>query len=206
MRRIAHAQNTPHRQQARHLRRQRADIHEHRLPRRKPARRVCGIGCRCQSQRLENFGAGHAARVPAHAMHQHRHALARQQQRQQRRQVGDPARTVVTRDNHRRVIAGRRDQCGKRRFGGLQETADFLDRLTFYPHGQQNGAQFQIRYPLLQHGRIQQFRVLARQAAGAILAAPNFLDETRGRQRRLRVGIFYDIFHAGRLHQHAPSL
>jgi len=43
--------------------------------------------------------------IVRHAMHQHRHAFARQQQGQQGCQVGHVAGAVVARNHHRRIVA-----------------------------------------------------------------------------------------------------
>ena len=79
------------------------------------AERLRGLGVghaggRRQAHRLEDFGGGDPARIARDAVHQHRHALARQQHGQQRRQVGHLARAVVAGDQHRRVVARRRRQ------------------------------------------------------------------------------------------------
>ena len=106
MRRIAHAHDPAQRQEPRELRRERRDRRE-----RQPARREAVLDFIVRrgvldAQFREDLGARHAARIVDDAVHQHRHAFAGEQHRQQRREVRLLARAVVARDRYRsRVVA-----------------------------------------------------------------------------------------------------
>ena len=154
MGRVAHAQDAAQRQLVGQRRRQGFDGHEGRAARGKGVLQLgagAGLG---QAHLAEDFGGGHAARVGAHAVHQRRHAFARQQQRQQRRQVGQLARAVVAGDEHRRVFSSGAGQRREGALGGVHEAGQLLDGFALDAHGKQNAAEFEVRHAVFQHGAI----------------------------------------------------
>jgi hypothetical protein len=116
-------------------------------------------------------------------VHQHRHTLARQQQRQQRRQVGHLAGAVIRRNHHRRKLARRRVERFEGRLGRIKKAGNLLHRLALDAHRQQNPAQFQVGNAAIQHRLVQIVGVVLGHAAGAVFAAADFFNETRGWER-----------------------
>jgi hypothetical protein len=103
----------------------------------------------------QDLGRGHASRILLHAVDQHRHAFARQQQGQQRRQVGQLARAVVAGDEHRRDTPGGAAAARTSCFRGVHEAGDLVHRFALDAHGQQDAAQFEVGHAPVQHGAVE---------------------------------------------------
>ena len=127
-----------HRQQSRQAGVQvcRADVRD---------RAVCHGVWRLQrgnTQCLQHIRRQHAARFGAHAVQQHRQALARHQQGQQRREHRQLARTVVTGQYDHRSPCGGKARHARQR--GVEESAHFLHRFALDAHGHAEGADFEV--------------------------------------------------------------
>jgi hypothetical protein len=107
-------------------------------------------------------------------MHQHRQALARQQQRQQRRQHGQLARPVVAGQHHDGAAGSRHPvhPCVR----GVQKTGHLGGRFTLDAHGQAEGPDLQVTHRAVEHLAEQVGGLVPREGARAILSAADFLD------------------------------
>ncbi len=141
---------------------------------REPSRGFVDRRARRDPQGLEQHDAGDALIELARSMHQHRDTLPREQQRQQRYQIGLLARAVVARDDHHLTLRRRQRQAVRMR--GLQHAGQLVRRLALDPVRHQHGAEFEVGDASGQHCIEQQARIVARQRTGAGDAAANFLD------------------------------
>ena len=131
-------------------------------------------GLRRHAQRGQHFRGENPLRLGRRAVHQHRQAFARQQQRQQRREHRQLARAVVARQHHDRACAG--GHFVQARVRGVQEAGHLRGRFALDAHGQAERADFQVGHRAVEHLAEQVGRLLARDGARAVLAAPDFLD------------------------------
>ena len=137
----------------------------------------CYFFRRCEggnAQRQQHIRCQGAARLGAHAVQQHGQPLARQQQRQQRREHGQLARTVVAGQHDHGAVAGRKKRHPA--VGGAEKAAHFLGRFALDAHGQAEGADFQIGHVAVEQLAKQVCRLLAREWLGAAGAATDFFD------------------------------
>jgi hypothetical protein len=95
---------------------------------------------------------------------QRRHAIARQQHRQQRHQVRLLACAVVAR-NHHHGFVGRRGQRRAVIVRGIQHAGQFVRCFALDAIGQQHGAQLEIGHTTGEHGIEQRLGVFTRQRA-----------------------------------------
>ncbi len=107
-------------------------------------------------------------------MHQHRQALACEQQCEQGGEHRQLAGTVVAGQHHERGVAwGQLVQAG---VGGIQEAGHFFWRFALDAHGQTEGANLQVGHVAVEHLAKQVGRLLALQCPRAVFAAADFLD------------------------------
>jgi hypothetical protein len=125
-------------------------------------------------ERGQHVRGEHAARLARAAMHQHRQPLARQQQRQQRRQHGQLARAVVAGQHDQRAAGGRKQV--QPRVRRIEEAGHLLGRLALDAHGQAETADLQVGHGAVQHLAEQVGRLFARERLGAACATADFLD------------------------------
>ena len=107
-------------------------------------------------------------------MHQHRPALARQQQCQQGREHWQLARTVVAGQHDQRALGGGEQGAARQR--GIEKAQHFIHAFAFDAHGHAKGAHLQIAHLAIEQLPEQVGRLLTRQRACAAHAATNFLD------------------------------
>jgi len=62
---------------------------------------------------------------------------------------------------------------------GVQEARHFLRGFALHAHGDAEGSQFQVAYLAVEHLAKEVVRRLARQCAGAVFAATDFLEVVR---------------------------
>ena len=135
---------------------------------------ACARAATAQSRALgKHLGSGHPARIVRHAVHQHRHALARQQQGQQRRQVRHAcARRCSSGSRPARTRPAGACKRLERGFGRVQEAGDLVDRLALDAHRQQIAPSSRSDTRPSSMARIQIAGIVARQAARASLPRP----------------------------------
>ena len=170
VRRVAQADDLAHLEQALQARTQQAGRHEaHLAGLQRLDRMVSG-----HAQQRQHGGRGHAPAFGRRAMHQHRQALARQQQRQQRGQHRQLARAVVAGQHHGGASLGRHLVGAPGR--GIEETGHFLRRLALDAHREAEGAEFELADAAVEQLAEQVGGLRAVERAGAVLAAPDFLE------------------------------
>ena len=116
--------------------------HEGRLAPGPRARAPCGVARERQAEPCEQRRARDARVVVRRAVHQHRHALAREQQREQRRQIGQLARAVVA-GQHAPPAAPTRARDAARAHR-IEEAGHLLGRLALDAHGEAEGADLEV--------------------------------------------------------------
>jgi hypothetical protein len=129
---------------------------------------------RMDVQGLQHFRGKHPARFGGRAVHQNRHAFTRQQQGQQGREHRQLACAVVAGQHH-----GGGLRCGEMREALVQrveEARHLFGRFALDAHGQAKAADFEVGHRAVQHLAHQVGGLRARQRAGAVLAAADFLD------------------------------
>jgi hypothetical protein len=123
----------------------------------------------------EGKGADPALEVVA-ALDQHRNSLAGQQQRQQGHQVGLAAGAVVG-GQHHQARARRHGHVGGAGVEGTLETEQLVRRFSLDAHGQDDGAQLQVRHAAIHHVAEEGLGLIDGEGFGAFRPAADFLDE-----------------------------
>jgi len=139
-------------------------------------RRLCG-GDGGNTQRGKYRFTGDARRVVADAMHQHREAQFYQQQRQQRREIALPTRSVVAGDHNRHRAVFRRLQLHHLRLHRLIKAAHFRFAFAFDTQRNQNAAKLQVRHLARQHRAIERHGSIKVDIAGMIFTATNLFND-----------------------------
>ncbi|MCY1369567.1 hypothetical protein D9M69_566140 [compost metagenome] len=170
MRRVAQAHRAAHVEQALEARAQ--HLGGHKSQRTRGERRHAGRGR--DAEFGEHAGGEHALVFGGGAVHQHRHAVARQQQGQQGREHRQFARTVVAGQHHGgEAVVGHALQAG---VGRVEETGHLVRGFALDAHGQAERAGFQVGHAAVEHLAEQVAGLLARERTGASRAAADFLD------------------------------
>ncbi len=168
--RVAQADDLAHRQQPREPRAKqaRADVRD--AAGRDRLGRLHGR----DAQGLQHLAGEHAARLGAHAVQQHGQALAGEQQREQRREHGQPARAVVAGQHDGGYIAcGNGSETG---VGGVEEAAHLVGGFALDAHGDAEGAHFVVGDLSVEHLPEEIGGLFAANGTGAARAAAEVLE------------------------------
>ena len=139
-----------------------------------PRRKRCDGGCWGNTQCRQHLGGEDSAALRGRAVHQHRPAFARQQQREQGGEHGQFAGPVVAGNGDERLVACRYVvQTGG---GGVQKTGHLLGRFALDAHGQAKGAHLQVGHAAVEQLAPQVGGLFAAECARAVFATPDFLE------------------------------